>query len=494
VPAPAGRTWHRLSCYEEPLLTPHPPAPRALLFDLDGVLIDSTHVHAEAFREVLRGVGVDGFEYGPYAGMRTQEVIRAELRRGGCLDSDALVARLAAAKSALAAQRLASSNPVFPHALDVLERLSAAFPLALVSSGSESSVRRFVDSNGLYGLFGAVVHGSDVTNAKPAPDPYLEAARRLGVDPGNGLVLEDADSGEASARAAGCAVWRIHRDFTIPDLPQRLGLNRYARVVTRQDPVPPERIDPNSWSAVIPAAGRGTRLGSSLPKILFEVAGRSILDWLLDLLLPRCARVVIVGAPSSAEEIGRAAARRSPGVSIAVQPEPIGMADAIERGLAFVETDSVLTIWGDQAAVREESIDFSMRLHRHACALATIPTLWRHDPYIHFERDASGAITAVRQAREGDAMPVEGESDSGVFLFRTRTLRRQLRSMSFDGSGLGRRTGERNLLPLIPRLDSLPGNVISARIMSDEESVGANTPGDAHFLTDVLSARIRSGA
>jgi bifunctional UDP-N-acetylglucosamine pyrophosphorylase / glucosamine-1-phosphate N-acetyltransferase len=470
------------------------PARGALLFDLDGVLIDSTRVHAEAFRETLGGVGLDGFVYGPYAGMRTPEVIRAELRRGGVPESDGLVERLAMEKSALAAGRLESSNPVFPHALNVLERLSAAFPIALVSSGSESSVWRFVESNDLRGLFGAVVHGGDVTNAKPAPDPYIEAARRLGVEPADCLVLEDADSGEASARAAGCAVWRIDRDFSIAGLPERLGLNRCARIVSWQDAVPAERIEPGRWSAIIPAAGRGTRLGSSLPKILFEVAGRSILDWLLDLLLPRCGRVVIVAAPSTAEEIGQAAARRSPSVSIAVQPEPVGMADAIERGLARVETDNVLTIWGDQAAVREESIDFSMRVHRHACALATVPTLWRHDPYIHFERDGEDAITAVRQAREGDAMPAEGESDSGIFLFRTRTLRRQLRSMSVDGAGVGRRTGERNLLPLIARLDSLRGNVISARIMSDEESVGANTPGDARFLTDVLSARIRSGA
>src|SRR5262249_19560366 len=153
---------------------------------------------------------------------------------------------------------------------------------------------------------------------------------------------------------------------------------------------------------------------------LFEIAGRRILDWLFDLLLPRCASVVIVAAPWSAAAIAEAVATWLPRVRIVIQPEPVGMADAVERGLGAVSTDNALAIWGDQAAVRPESLDLAMHLHAESCALATVPTVQRECPYIHFARDAQGRILEVLQAREGDPMPSHGESDAGVFLFRTR--------------------------------------------------------------------------
>ncbi len=468
--------------------------PAAVLFDMDGVLVDSTPIHAEAFRRALATVELDGFEYAPYAGMRTAEVVRAELLRTRGSANDSEVTKLAALKSQIAIEEAERLNPVFPYALDVLERVAAQFPIALVSSGSAASVERFIRTNSLDRLFHTVVHGGDVTQAKPAPDAYLEAARRLAISPRDCLVIEDADNGEAAALAAGCRVRRIPRDSLLADLPEFLGLNRLGRVITHQLFRANGRIHPREWSAIIPAAGRGTRLGSSSPKILFELAGRTILDWLLDFLLPRCSRIVIVASPSGTDEIRRAASARSSSIAIAIQSEPLGMANAVECGLPLIETENVLTIWGDQAAVRPESLDFSMSLHQRSCALATVPTLWRRDPYIHFDRDAAGSITAVRQSREGDTMPADGESDSGLFLFRTRALARYLKQMRESSTGIGARTREQNLLPILPLMDSLPGNVISARIISDQESMGVNTPADARLLSEILSARTRENA
>ncbi len=299
-------------------------------------------------------------------------------------------------------------------------------------------------------------------------------------------MLEDADAGEAAARAAGCEVWRIGEELALSDLPGRLGLP--DRRVAREGGEPRRPVQ-EKWTAVIPAAGRGTRLGSDRPKILFEIAGRTILDWLLDLLLPRCGSVVLVAAPRGVEAISRAVSAHGDRVRIAVQPDPIGMADAVERGTAPVTSENVLVIWGDQAAVREESLDLSMSLHTESCALATVPTVWRSGPYIHFARDASGRIVEVAQAREGDGMPQEGESDAGVFLFRTGALKRSLEAMRCAGVGIGRSTKEWNLLPVFPLLDSLAGNVLTAPILTAEESTGVNTPADAAFLESVLLAR-----
>ena len=187
------------------------------------------------------------------------------------------------------------------------------------------------------------------------------------------------------------------------------------------------RVDPSLWTALVPAAGRGTRLGFDLPKILFPIAGATILEWLVDLLSPLCAHFVFVVSPQGAGPVEKEASRLL-GASqrLAVQPEPLGMADAVRCGLASVETRHTLIVWGDQVALRPESLDFSMRLHQGtAQPAATCPTLWRDHPYIHFEREAD-KVVRILQAREGDAMPERGESDSGVFLFRTDALRRYL--------------------------------------------------------------------
>jgi bifunctional UDP-N-acetylglucosamine pyrophosphorylase/glucosamine-1-phosphate N-acetyltransferase len=418
--------------------------------------------------------------------MRTREVISDVFDKRGRGMSQDDITRLAASKSEIAARSMGALNPLFPHALEVLERLSARFPLALVSSGSEGSVRGFIQANQLDRTFKAVVHGGDVAKAKPAPDAYQEAARRLGLACSDCLVLEDADSGEAAARAAGCEVWRIGASLALVDLLDRLGLPdlRVANV-----PLGPGRSIPEQWTALVPAAGKGTRLGSERPKILFEVAGRTILDWLLDLLLPRCGTVVVVAAPWSADAISEAAAARSDRVRVALQPEPVGMSDAIERGLEGVTSENVLVIWGDQVAVRGESLDLAMGLHSQSCPLATVPTVWRSHPYTHLARDASGRILDVWMSREGDPMPEEGESDTGVFLFRTGALRRSLESMRADGAGIGKITREWNFLPIFSRLDTLPGNVLTAPIITEEESVGVNTPGEAAFLTSILMTR-----
>jgi bifunctional N-acetylglucosamine-1-phosphate-uridyltransferase/glucosamine-1-phosphate-acetyltransferase GlmU-like protein len=247
------------------------------------------------------------------------------------------------------------------------------------------------------------------------------------------------------------------------------------------------RVDPALWTALIPAAGRGSRLGFDHPKILFPIAGATILEWLLDLLKPLSERFVFVLSPSGALPVEDAAARLlRERCAIAVQPEPLGMADAIQCGLAQVETRHTLIVWGDQVALRPASLDFLMRLHQGIAQPAAVcPTLWRDRPYIHFEREESGRVTRVLQAREGDSMPERGESDSGVFLFRTEALRQYLPRLLASSECIGRKTGELNFLPIFPMLNKL----ITAPIMTDAESIGVNSPVDAAYLEQQLLAR-----
>jgi bifunctional N-acetylglucosamine-1-phosphate-uridyltransferase/glucosamine-1-phosphate-acetyltransferase GlmU-like protein len=260
-------------------------------------------------------------------------------------------------------------------------------------------------------------------------------------------------------------------------------------VITRENAAPflDSSVDSAFWTALIPAAGRGSRLGFEQPKILFPIAGATILEWLVDLLKPMCGRFVFVLSPSGAAPVEEAASRLVPGrVAITVQPEPRGMADAIRGGLAQVETRHTLIVWGDQVALRPDSLEFLMRLHQGIAQPAAVcPTLWRDRPYIHFERGESGRVSRILQAREGDSMPERGESDSGVFLFRTQALRRHLPRLLESGECVGSKTGELNFLPIFPMLDGL----ITAPIMTEAESVGVNSPADAAYLERQLLAR-----
>jgi bifunctional UDP-N-acetylglucosamine pyrophosphorylase / glucosamine-1-phosphate N-acetyltransferase len=246
-------------------------------------------------------------------------------------------------------------------------------------------------------------------------------------------------------------------------------------------------VNPALWTALIPAAGRGSRLGFDHPKILFPIAGRTILEWLVDLLKPLCGRFVFVLSPQGAARVEQAVSPLLPGrCAVALQPEPLGMADAIRCGLARVETTHTLIVWGDQVAIKPESLEFLMRLHQGpAQPSATCPTLWRDHPYIHFERTESGRVCRILQAREGDRMPEHGESDSGVFLFRTEALGQSLPRLLDSPECIGAKTHELNFLPIFPLLD--PEQLITAPIMTESESVGVNSPADAAYLEKQLT-------
>jgi beta-phosphoglucomutase len=179
---------------------------RAIIFDLDGVLIDSSSCHADAFVEVLTPLGVRDFEYRRFAGWRTPEVIRTVMSEYGLpLDPDQ-VSQLAEAKSRLARRKLESSDPVRPGCGDMLRSLSQSYPLALASSASRPSVELFFRLTGTASLFKSVLSGDDVQQAKPHPEIYERTIRTLGLEPSSCLVVEDAASGVKAAKAAGAKV------------------------------------------------------------------------------------------------------------------------------------------------------------------------------------------------------------------------------------------------------------------------------------------------
>jgi bifunctional N-acetylglucosamine-1-phosphate-uridyltransferase/glucosamine-1-phosphate-acetyltransferase GlmU-like protein len=248
-------------------------------------------------------------------------------------------------------------------------------------------------------------------------------------------------------------------------------------------------VDPALWTAIVPAAGRGSRLGFDKPKILYPVADQPIIDWLLRFLRPNCSRIVFVLSPDGRPVVEQYLAQQWPGdrFDTAVQEVPTGMGDAVQAGLAQVRTPLVCIVWGDQVALRSESVEACLRLQQgHLRPDMTIPTVLRNDPYIHFERGEDGRIRFLLQAREGDRMPRTGESDTGFFCFRTEALQALLAELRQRPELTGSATREFNLLPVVP-LGAQQGRlVLTPRIMSVEETVGINSADDARRLESYL--------
>jgi len=159
----------------------------------------------------------------------------------------------------------------------------------------------------------------------------------------------------------------------------------------------------------------------------------------------------------------------------------------VALGLASSATRHVVVVWGDQVALRRSSVDACLRLHAGPLeADVTCPTVFRENPYIHFDRDSSGQISSLRQAREGDSMPERGESDTGFFCFRTEALRRLLAEQRRHPEEAGALTQEFNLLPVIPLAAKLGLSVITPRLMTLEETVGVNSTRDAAIVEAFL--------
>ena len=109
--------------------------------------------------------------------------------------------------------RYADGPPWLPGAIDAVRRIAAVWPLAIASSSNRELIDVVVEAGGIASLFRATVSSEEVPRGKPAPDVYLEAARRLGVDPRHCAAIEDSHNGIRSAKAAGMrciAVPNIH--------------------------------------------------------------------------------------------------------------------------------------------------------------------------------------------------------------------------------------------------------------------------------------------
>lgn len=185
---------------------PTSPTLRAVIFDMDGVLIDSEGIW-EAVRRAF--VPANGGTVTPtmttdVMGMSAPEWSRYLRDVGGVRlsereISDGVVRGMRAAYCA--------ALPLYPGAVEAVRRLAARVPLAIASASNRELIELVVERAGLSNAFGAIVSAEEVGRGKPAPDVYLRAAELLGVPAASCGAVEDSSNGIRAAVAAGC--WTV---------------------------------------------------------------------------------------------------------------------------------------------------------------------------------------------------------------------------------------------------------------------------------------------
>ncbi|MDX2705739.1 HAD family phosphatase [Streptomyces sp. PA03-6a] len=186
----------------------------AVIFDLDGTLVDSEPNYFEAGRRLLSAHGVDDFtweQHRRFIGIGTKETLETLREEYGL---SASVQELLDGKNRLYLELARGATDVFPRMRAFVELLAkAGHPMAVASGSSREAIRAVLAGTGLDALLTTVVSAEEVGRGKPAPDVFLQAAARLDVDPADCVVVEDAPPGAEAAHRAGM------RCVAVPYLP-----------------------------------------------------------------------------------------------------------------------------------------------------------------------------------------------------------------------------------------------------------------------------------
>jgi HAD superfamily hydrolase (TIGR01509 family) len=189
-------------------------SPRAVIFDIDGTLVDNMHLHAEAFGVFAERHGLPPLTQEDRArldGRRNSEIFPILFKRDVPREEWlAYEHEKEGLYRELSRGRLSPMNGLH----ELIERLKVErIPIALATSAPKPNVVHTLAELDLAAEFPVIVRGDEVARGKPAPDVFIEAARRLGADPADCLVFEDAPMGIEAAQAAGMRVVALTTSF-----------------------------------------------------------------------------------------------------------------------------------------------------------------------------------------------------------------------------------------------------------------------------------------
>lgn len=189
---------------------------KALIFDMDGVIVDSEPIHEKAAMEVCHEFGIDipKNEWDSLRGKRLEDILSYASQKYGTGKEP--IEKMIERKIEVYLSCALRDIQLIPGAIEFLEKLkkSQKYRYALTTSGRRVQQDKILAKFGLADFFEIVVASNDVQNGKPHPEPYLITVEKLKESPENCLVIEDSDNGVLSAKAAGCQVCGIATTFS----------------------------------------------------------------------------------------------------------------------------------------------------------------------------------------------------------------------------------------------------------------------------------------
>jgi|GEM_PF-1719928 len=247
--------------------------------------------------------------------------------------------------------------------------------------------------------------------------------------------------------------------------------------------------------AVIPAAGKGTRLGFNVPKILVEFNNKlKVIDILLNALIKNVDKILIIVSRESQLQIQNEINKRYDSglfnknfVELVIQHKQIGMGDAVFCAYdIWKDYENIIVIWGDQASISEKTVSKTISIQCKSIAPCfTIPLVKKTDIYVEYILDKNKKLEKILQKREGDILHEKGYSDVAVFCLSTKSIFSLWKKFLVE-SQKGRITKEVNFLPFFIYLTNNNWKNNYIFINDVFQTVGLNTPEEFIYLSNHL--------
>ncbi|KAF0870276.1 HAD family hydrolase [Candidatus Nitrosocosmicus agrestis] len=209
---------------------------RAILFDMDGVLIDAMPYHAEAFKRAFKEVidlDIDTRDIYLLEGMPGADLIKQILKKNMQYDNDEKVIKSISQRKKELFQQNEKSKP-FEGVFELIQSLKLANCLkAVVSGASSHEVKTLLEKNGLIDNFDLIVTGDDLSEGKPSPQPFNKALEKFGLEAKDALVVENSPIGVDSAMKAGINYMVILNNTPL-SLKDFTGLSQDEKVVSKK--------------------------------------------------------------------------------------------------------------------------------------------------------------------------------------------------------------------------------------------------------------------
>ena len=196
---------------------------KAVVFDFDGIIVDSEPLHCKAFQKLLEPLGA-GFTWDEYVekymGFDDRDAFREAFRVHGLALDDEQLSRLIAAKATMFQEVAAEGVNSYSGAVDLIRQLSGKVPLALCSGALLSDIEPVLGMLSIPDAFDCIVTADDVSASKPDPASYLLAVRKLQqlfpsqqILPAHSVAIEDTPAGISSAKGAGLKVLSVTNSY-----------------------------------------------------------------------------------------------------------------------------------------------------------------------------------------------------------------------------------------------------------------------------------------